>query len=139
MSTETNKWTARAFLESFDKGDFDAWRAARAPDMVAHLNGGDPAMSAEEFEGMARMFAEAFANGRHIIQGQVAEGDWVATRLTWTAVHVGTFNGIPASQRPVRIDGGAYDRFVDGKIAEHRAHFDVMALMTQIGAIPAAA
>ena len=139
MSTETNKRTARTFLESFDKGDFAAWRAALAPSMVAHVNGGDHALSAEQFEGMCRMFAEAFASGRHLIQGQLAEGDWVATRLTWTAVHVGTFNGIPASQRPVRVDGGAYDRFEGGKIAEHRAHFDVMALMTQIGAIPATA
>lgn len=139
MSTETNKRMARAFLESFDRGDFDAWRGAMAPGMVAHLNGSEQGMNPAEFEGMVRVFAEAFTSGRHIIHSQVAEGDWVATRLTWTAVHVGDFNGIPASQRPVRVDGGAYDRFVDGKIAEHRAHFDVMGLMSQIGAIPAAA
>ena len=93
MSTETNKRMARAFLESFDKGDFDAWRGAMAPGMVAHINGSEQAMNAAEFEGMVRVFAEAFASGRHIIHGQVAEGDWVATRLTWTAVHVGVVEG----------------------------------------------
>jgi predicted ester cyclase len=58
----------------------------------------------------------------------MAEGDWVTTRLYWTAVHTGAFNGIPAS-----------DCLQDGRIVEHRATIDLMALMQQIGAIPVAA
>jgi steroid delta-isomerase-like uncharacterized protein len=139
MTSETNKRLARNFLEAFDRGDYVTWRSLMAPGLVVHLNGGDQAMRAVEFEAMAMGFATAFANGRHLIRRQVAEGDWVATHLTWTAVQVGDFNGIPASHRPVSIDGSAYDRIVGGKIVEHHASIDLMALMTQIGAIPAAA
>jgi len=138
MNTKTNKQKALAFYEASDKLDYDAWRGAMTPDVIVHTNGGD-AMSREQFEAMHRGLMDAFANGRHIIDSQVAEGDWVATRLTWTALHVGDFNGVPASNRPVRIAGAGYDRFENGKIVEHQAHFDAMGLMIQIGAIPAAA
>ena len=138
MSTETNKLVSRSLQECFDKGDFAAMLAALAPDLVATANGGD-AMNREQFEGLMRMIVAAFSNGRHIFDRQVAEGDWVSTRMTWTALHTGDFNGIPASNRPVRIAASVQDRFRDGKIVEHHAVFDAMGLMTQIGAIPVAA
>ncbi len=59
--------------------------------------------------------------------------------MVWTALHVGDFNGIRASQRPARLEAVTFDRFVGGKITEHRAVVDVMSLMMQIGAIPAVA
>ena len=139
MSTEANKLTARRMFESVDRGDYDTSHAQLTPDFAAHMAGNDHAMNSDEFEGMARMFTTSFANSRHIIESQLAEGDWVVTRLTWTGLHVGDFNGIPASRRPVRIEAVAHDRFVNGKIAEHRTIIDVMGLMTQIGALPAAA
>lgn len=135
MNTETNKQIARYFLKSADDVDFETWRSIASPDLVASANGGD-VMKREEFEGMVRCIVGAFSNGRHIIESQVAEGDGVATRLTWTALHTGEFNGIPASNRPVRVCGDAFDRIADGKVVEHHAQFDVMGLMLQIGAVP---
>jgi predicted ester cyclase len=138
MSTETNKAKARELQEIIDRLDYDTWRAALGKDFVATANGGEE-MNAEQFEGMARGFMDAFSNSRHIFESQVAEGDWVASRMTWTGVHTGTFNGIPASNRPVSIAIAAFDRIRDGKVVEHRASFDAMGLMVQIGAIPMAA
>ncbi|MGH3506853.1 MAG: ester cyclase [Nocardioidaceae bacterium] len=135
MSTETNKQVARSFLQSVDDLDFEAWRATAAPDLVASANGGD-VMNREEFEGMVRGITGGFSHGRHIIESQVAEGDHVATRLTWTALHTGEFNGVPASNRPVRVCGDAFDRIEDGKVVEHHAQFDAMRMMVQIGAVP---
>jgi predicted ester cyclase len=135
MSTETNKKLSHEFLESADDGDFEAWRAIASPDLVASANGGDP-MSRDEFEGMVHGILGGFSNGRHIIEAQVADGDTVATRLTWTALHTGDFNGVPASNRPVRISGCAFDRIEGGRLVEHHAQFDLMALMMQIGAVP---
>jgi predicted ester cyclase len=135
MSTETNKQIARSFLQSVDDVDFEAWRATASSDLVASANGGD-VMNREEFEEMTRGIVGGFSNGRHIIESQVAEGDRVATRLTWTALHTGEFNGLPASNRPVRVCGDAFDRIEDGKVVEHHAQFDVMGMMVQIGAVP---
>jgi predicted ester cyclase len=135
MNTETNKEISRSFLQSVDDVDFETWRVIASSDLVASANGGD-VMSRAEFEEMARGLVGAFSNGRHIIESQVAEGDRVATRLTWTALHTGEFNGVPASNRPVRIAGDAFDRIADNKIVEHHAQFDAMGLMAQIGAVP---
>lgn len=139
MSTETNKQTVRKMFECQDKGDLAGERALHAPDFVAHMAGNDHAMNAEEFQGMEQVFFTSFANGRHIIESQVAEGDLVVTYGHWSAVHVGAFNGVPASQKPVKIEAVTINRFVNGKIVEHRAVVDIMTLMTQIGAIAAAA
>ena len=138
MNSDTIKAKARAFLECVDKSDFKAWHEAMAPGFVASANGGE-SMNAGQFEEMVQGITSAFTNGRHIIESQVAEGDRVASRLTWTAVHTGEFNGIPASNRPVRIVGDAFDRFENGRIVEHHAQFDAMGLMVQIGAISMAA
>jgi predicted ester cyclase len=135
MNVETNKQIARAFLQSSDDVDFEAWRAIASPNLVATANGGDP-MNRDEFEGMVHGLLVGFSQGRHLIESQVAEGDTVATRLTWTALHTGEFNGVPASNRPVRIAGDAFDRIEDGRLVEHHAQFDLMALMVQIGAVP---
>ena len=48
----------------------------------------------------------------------------------------GSFQGIPASGRAVSVDMVIIDRVVDGRIVEHFAQFDAMALMQQIGAFP---
>lgn len=138
MSTEENKRKAREFFELADNGNMETWRAALAPDAVIKVNG-DPEMDVQGFEAMAGAFLSAFAQGRHLIELQTAEGDWVTTRLFWTAVHVKPFNGIPASNRPVKVLAVAMDRFAGGKIVEHRTCIDVMSMLTQIGAIPAAA
>lgn len=135
MNADTTKHVARSFLQSVDEVDFDAWRAIASPELVASANGGD-LMNRDQFEAMVRGIVAGFSNGRHIIEAQVAEGDTVATRLTWTALHTGEFNGVPASNRPVRICGDAFDRIVDGKLVEHHAQFDALGLMVQIGAVP---
>ena len=93
-------------------------------------------MNRDELEAMVRGITEGFSDARHIIESQVADGHTVATRLTWTALHTGDFNGVAASNRPVRIGGCAFDRIEDGKIVEHHAQFDVMGMMVQIGAVP---
>lgn len=104
MTPETNKLKVRAYFEHADKGDMKAWRAEMTPDAVVQMNG-DPEMDMAQVEAMAQMFFTAFSNGRHLFESQVAEGGWVTSRLFWTAVHAGTFNGIPASGRPVRVLG----------------------------------
>ena len=102
MKTETNQQIATNFLLSADAVDFDTWRGYTSPDLVGSANGGD-AMNRDELEAMVRGITEGFSDARHIVESQVADGHTVATRLTWTARHTGDFNGVPASNRPVRI------------------------------------
>jgi predicted ester cyclase len=63
----------------------------------------------------------------------------VASRWTITGTHRGTFQGVPATGRLITFSGIDFSRVVEGKVAEHWAQFDLLAVLQQIGALPAAA
>jgi hypothetical protein len=45
---------------------------------------------------------------------QIAEGPWVATRVTYRGTHAGEFEGIPATSKRIEYAGTAMDRLEDG-------------------------
>lgn len=139
MSSESNKALVKRFNDAFDRGDFDGMKACVSTDVVATASGAPGPMNFEQFVGLGKVFVDAFSQSRHIVADQVCEGDIVATRATWSAVHTGSFSGIPASNRPVRVDMVVFDHVKDGKIIAHHGAFDIMALLQQIGAMPSAA
>src|SRR4029077_3703091 len=59
-----------------------------------------------------------FSDFKHVVEDQGAEGDKVASRITWSGRHVGTFLGIPPSQKMVTMSGIAIHRVADGKLVE---------------------
>jgi predicted ester cyclase len=138
MSSESNKAVVRKFNDAFDRGDWDAMKACVSADVVATATGAPGPMDFDGFVGMGKMFLEGFSQSRHVVIDQICEGDIVATHGTWSAVHTGTFNGIPPTNRPVRIDMAIFDHIKDGKIVAHHGALDVMGLMAQIGAMAAA-
>ena len=70
-----------------------------------------------------------------LVRSIVAEEDLVAARLTWRGTHQGEFMGIPGTGNAIELSGMDFVRFRDGKAAEHWGQTDVMALMTQLGAM----
>jgi steroid delta-isomerase-like uncharacterized protein len=138
MSIESNKQLVRQFNAVFNRGDLDACENMLAPDCMTYQPGVPQALNVEGYRQVGQMFLDAFSDSVHDYQEQVGEGGHVVTRAIWSAVHNrGTFHGIPASGKPIRIETVLFDHVVDGKIVEHRAIFDVMSLMQQLGAIPA--
>ena len=57
----------------------------------------------------------------------------MATRWTMTGTHRGVFQGVPATGREFRFDGIEFNRVVNGRIVQHWAMFDNLALLQQIG------
>jgi steroid delta-isomerase-like uncharacterized protein len=91
----------------------------------------------------ARQFIETFRAAipdLHVeIEDQYAERSTVATRWRATGTHAGTLMGIPATQRRVEVTGISIDRFDEqGRFAEGWGNWDGIALLRQIGALPAA-
>jgi predicted ester cyclase len=114
-------------------------RACVSPDVVATATGAPGQMDFDAFVGMGKTFLDAFSQSRHVVIDQIAEGDVVATRANWSAIHTGSFNGVPATGRPIKIDIMIFDHVRDGRIVAHHGAFDVLSLMAQIGAMQAAA
>ncbi|WAU85414.1 ester cyclase [Streptomyces sp. Qhu-G9] len=70
------------------------------------------------------------------IEDQIADGDRVCTRWTWSGTHKGDFMGIPATGRQVTMTGTNIHRFDEnGRIAEGWWQYDRLGLMAQLGVL----
>ncbi len=86
----------------------------------------------EGLKDILRAMRAGFPDLVFAIQEQISEGDKVASRFEWTGTHRGSFLGIPATAKPVRVWGVVIDRLVEGRIKETRIIMDTMGLMTQL-------
>jgi len=88
--------------------------------------------------GLTRQFAlveemrRAFPDLEMTIEQQIAEGPWVATRVTYRGTHAGECGGILATGRRIEYAGTAMDRLEDGKVVEMWHTVNMHLLMRQI-------
>jgi steroid delta-isomerase-like uncharacterized protein len=135
VSTANNKALIRQWLAEVERREFDAAFARLAPHFVAHLAGAAEPLDRAAFRAYTETFHATFTNERILIEEQVAEGDRVATRITYTAVHSGELPGIPPTGKPVSITAIHIDRIVDGQIVERTVLLDQTSLMAQLDLI----
>jgi steroid delta-isomerase-like uncharacterized protein len=81
----------------------------------------------------------AFSDIKATIGPSVEGGDMASAQVTITGKHTGEFMGVPATDKSFEIEAMDIIRIEDGKCAEHWGVTDNMALMQQIGAVPAPA
>ena len=87
----------------------------------------------EGFKRFGMTFYLAFTNGRHSFDQIIIEGDKVVTCGTFTARHTGYFQGLPPTQKQIKISIMHIDRVEDSKIVEHWGQGDTQGLMQQLG------
>jgi steroid delta-isomerase-like uncharacterized protein len=136
MSSEENKALNLRWIQAFNERDWAAEAACRTPDFVAHMSGSEAPLNGEAWAGFMAAITTSFPDAQIAVEGAVAERDMVASRWTITATHRGTFQGVPPSGKAITMPGVDFTRIVDGRVAEHWAQFDLLAVMQQIGAIP---
>ena len=78
----------------------------------------------------------AFPDFEFAIEDEVAEGDRVLQRVTFSGTQTGFFRGLPPTERRVRISGFDLFRVANGKIAEQWSVFDSAAMLDQLGVMP---
>jgi predicted ester cyclase len=71
------------------------------------------------------------------VEDVVAEGDRVVVRWSQIGTHSGNFMGIPATGKEFTIAGIDIHAVREGRMAEHWHVVDQLALMQQLGLIPA--
>ncbi len=139
MSTEQNKALVRRLVEEvLNKGNMSVIDELFASGFVEHekLPPGIP----QGLEGPKQLFTtlrSAFPDFKATIEHFVAEGDKVVLSMTWTGTQKGEFMGVPPKGRSISIEVIDIIRVVEGKFVEHWGIMDSMALMQQLGAIPA--
>jgi predicted ester cyclase len=138
-SPESNKRAFRRFYDEYVNRGIEAVAdELLAPDLVSHSPfPGQPPGSAGVKETFTR-FRAGFPDLRARLEDVVAEGDKVAGRFTVDGTHKGEFMGQPPTGKRISYEEIVILRFMDGRIVEHWAVADALALMQGIGALPAA-
>ena len=85
-----------------------------------------------------RIMLAAFPDMRMDVQDSFASGEKAVARLQISGTHQGEFMGIPATGKPVSVKLIDITRFGDDGLArEHWGVADLLAMMQQLGVIPA--
>ena len=74
----------------------------------------------------------AFPDARVVLHDVVEQGDRLACRFTLTGTHQGEFLGVPATGRPIAMDGITILRFAGGQCVERWSQGDFPGLLTQL-------
>ena len=74
-----------------------------------------------------------------VVEQLIAEGDWVAVRLTLRGTHLGPLGDILATGKPVTMKELVFWQVESGKLRAIWSQGDALGLRIQIGAIPASA
>jgi steroid delta-isomerase-like uncharacterized protein len=136
MIGEENKALVRLFDEEFwNKGNLAAADELMAANAMIVLSGREY-VSLNDFKAFAASLREAFPDWHATTDELVAEGARVAERWTGRGTHQGEFQGIAPTGRQVIVPGTVFYRLASGKITEFRGHFDGVALLQQLDAIP---
>jgi steroid delta-isomerase-like uncharacterized protein len=141
MAEGDNARLARVFYESWNERDFDRGAELVAEDAQQVMVG-----SGERFVGpdgarqAARMWADAFPDGRVEIESLIDAGDRVVVefvgRGTQTGPLVSPMGEIPPTGRKVELRLCDVYEFRNGKVQEQRTYFDTGSLMQQLGLMP---
>jgi len=131
----TNKEIANAWFAAIDAKDFDTVKS-----LTGHNHSFENPMTPAPVGGdqhveMIQMLTSAL-EGQHRLDLVLSDGDYVTVRGRWKGRHVGEFNGIPASNKPVEFTFIDIFHVSDGKVQEEYFEMNPMSIMMQIGAVP---
>ena len=138
MSTEENKATNRRLYEEvINQKNLTAIDGLAGVDYVSHSFPPGLPPGREGLKVFVSVFHAAFPDGNITIDHMIAEGDTVATRLTFRGTHTGDFQGIPATGKKVTVPALDMARYAGSKLVEHWGGPDQMSLLQQLGVLPA--
>lgn len=135
MSARQNKEIVRYIMEAYNKGNYDEFFKAFAPDSIAYY-GKTPFKGLQAFKDLDLGVRKAFPDGRYTIEAIFAEGDMVAWRENFTGTLTGKFLKFEPNGKKVVIPALVVHRFVNGKIIETWAERDTLEMYQQMGIIP---
>ena len=130
--------TARHMYELVTAGDIVGFSKHLADDFVDHEQTPGLAPTKAGVGDFFRMQLAAFPDLRMDVEDAFASGAKVVARVRYTGTNRGAFMGMPATGKSVDVQ--LIDMFLfgdDGLVHEHWGVIDALALMQQLGAVPA--
>lgn len=135
---QANAEVARRFFDELHSdGDLAVAEEIVAADAVFHVPGAE-LVGPAGVGGLVTLLRTAFPDAAFPIADLAVDGDTVVVRWTMTGTSEGEFQGIPPTGEAVTMTGIAYLRIADGLIVEDWVEYDLLGLLSQLGAIPVA-
>ena len=137
MTAEKNRMLTQEVYDGFNANDWNKVGTVIPENFTEHSPepGQKPGL-----EGLKEMFVgyrTAFPDMKMVVNKIVAEGDMVVIYSTVTGTNTGPFMGMPATGKPITIEGYDMMRFSNGKSVEHWGLYDNAKMMMQLGLMPA--
>ena len=136
MSVENNKLLIREYIEKVvNTGNIDDIEKYISPD---YYEGNRPTGQIVGIEGARQHILgvrQTYPDLCLTIEQQIAEGDWVVSRITARGTHEGTWLGIKPTGKRVEITGVNIEKVVNGRIVEHGGAANTLEALLEIGAV----
>jgi predicted ester cyclase len=146
METRTDVARNRETVERFLAGthskhisDVDVIDDTVVENVVCHGFPGPKISDHESYKNFFRVFRQSFDDMDWTLHALVADEQFVSAHWEIQATFVGDFAGVRADGRRVSFNGSVLYRMSNGLIAETWLQINELALLSQIGAIPAIA
>ena len=122
------------FVAAFNRNSVDDVADVIAPTFVDHHV---PPELPAGVEGVRRWWGvvhDAF-DCRLDVEDVVEGVDRIATRMTFSGVHTGDFQGLPATGKPFSAAFMSIERFEDGRLVERWEVGDMVTILGQLGVL----
>jgi steroid delta-isomerase-like uncharacterized protein len=130
---------AKASITAYNEKDWSKAKDMLAADAVYDEKGTHRRIQgADDIIGAFQGWANAFPDSKATFVSEFASGDTAVLELVWKGVHTGPLQTptgiIPASNKPVEMPACQVVRVEGGKIKSASHYFDMLTMLTQIGA-----
>jgi steroid delta-isomerase-like uncharacterized protein len=126
---------SQAIREVVGDGNFDNLEELYAQDFVHYRGSGEDLTGPPAFREWIEQVHTGFPDFEATEEFSLAEGDLVASRLTYTGTHDGEFLDIPPTGESVSVTGTTINRVENGKIVESWVETDLLGLLQQVGVV----
>ena len=130
--------TARRMYDLINAGDIGGFGEHLAEDFIDHEVTPGLAPTKAGVKDFFQMQLAAFPDLHMAVEDVVANGQKAVARVRYTGTNRGAFMGMPATGKSVDVQ--LIDMFAfgdDGRVREHWGVIDLMAMMQQLGVVPA--
>lgn len=136
MSSDENKLLVRRYYEEVvNAGDVDRLNEFISPTYVEIHNHVRRQVGLEGAKEHLLGVRKTYPDLHLTVEQQIAEGEWVVTRVTARGTHQGVWLGMRPTGERVEMAAVNIDRVVGGRIVEHGGAANLLEPLLKIGAI----
>lgn len=139
MAVDNKAIVRRLYEEVWNKRKFEFMNVLVSPSHALHgPSFSGSSIGPEAYTQVMILYTVGYPDLRFSIEEMIAEGEKVVCYWTITGTHKGEFMGIPATGKKISVDGITIHHVTKGKIMDSYVSMDMLGMMQQLGAIPAA-